>query len=393
MSRWIIAIIVLLLLAGGGYWFTSIPGSATPAGEASLARYQPGPFTVVEETFTVVDETRPMAAYNDFPGADARTLNGGLWLPQGATGPGPLVIYSHGFMSFRQEGLYLSRFLASHGYTVVAIDFPMSGYHAPDGPLLTDVVNQPGDISATLDYLLERNADPADSLYQRIDPDRIAAAGVSLGGMTSLLAGFHRSLLDERIDAIVSIAGPGSMFTADFFARTDLPLLLVYADTDAIVTYEGNALRLQGLYPSATLVTLRGASHAGFAQPSSTIMRFIDNPDGVGCRAVTGELGEIFSAGNDELIAQLGRVEDGILVDTEVSFCDRELPEKAMPAVRQHMFTTLATHAFLESLFNASGTEREDARHYLLEVLARENSAEVAVQAGAIEIASGQPQQ
>ncbi len=393
MSRWIIVLFIILLLVVGGYWFTSIPGRASPAGQESMARYQPGPFTVVSEEFTLVDDSRPMAAYNDFPGADARTLNGEIWRPQGAEGAGPLLVYSHGFMSFREEGLYLSRFLASHGYTVVAVDYPMSGYHAPDGPLLTDVVNQPGDISATLDYLLARSAQPDDSLHGRIDTDRIAVAGTSLGGLTSLLVGFHTRLLDDRIDAVVSVAGPGSLFNVNFFARTDLPLLLVYGDEDAIVTYADNALRLQGFYPAATLVTLHNASHAGFAQPSSTIMRFIANPDSVGCRAVTGALGEIFSAGNEAMIAELGKVEEGIEVDGEVTFCDRALPDKAMPAARQHMFTTLAVHAFLEGLFAASEQERAAARRYLLETLPAENAAEVAVQPGAALLASGQFQE
>ncbi len=393
MSRWMILIIVLVLLGAGGFWFTSIPGTAVPAGEVSQARFQPGPFTITTEEFTIIDDSRGMAAYNDFPGAPQRTLNGEVWRPQGASGSGPLLVYSHGFMSFREEGLYLSRFLASHGYTVVAVDYPMSGYHAPDGPLMTDVVNQPGDISATIDAMLARNKDPDDPLFQRVDENQIAIAGVSLGALTSLLAGFHSRLLDERIDAVVSIAGPGSLFAGGFFARSDLPLLLVYAGADAIVPYEENAIHLQTLYPAATLVTLRGASHAGFAQPSATIMRFIDNPDRVGCRAVTGELGDIFSAGNDALIAQLGTRDEGIDIDGEISFCDKALPEKAMPAARQHMFTTLAVHAFLESQFNQNAASRQQALLYLRDLLAAENPSEVAVNAATVEIASGQLQQ
>jgi predicted dienelactone hydrolase len=382
MSKWLVSIIILLLLGAAGYWFTSIPGTAEPRGQASVARFQVGPFTVLNEELVVVDETRSLPAYNDFAGADARTLNGEMWRPAGATKPGPLVIYSHGFMSFREEGLYLSQFLASHGYTVVAVDYPLTGYHAPDGPLLTDVVNQPGDISATLDYVLARNADPSDVLYQRIDPDQIAVAGVSLGGLTSLLAGFHVSLLDARIDAVVSIASPGSLFTGEFFARTDLPLLLVYGSEDAIVPYADNALWLQQLYPNADLVTLKGASHAGFAQPAATIMRFIDNPDGVGCRAVTSSLGALFTEDNEALFAQLGDMEEGIDMNREMTYCDKALPEKAMPAARQHMFTTLAVHAFLESLFGSSAAGRAEARLYLLETLPAENSREVAVSAG-----------
>jgi dienelactone hydrolase len=245
--------------------------------------------------------------------------------------------------------------------------------------LLTDVVNQPGDISATLDYLLARNNDSSDILYQSLDPDQIAVAGISLGGLTSLLAGFHSSLLDPRIDAVVSIAGPGSLFTEKFFSRDDLPLLLVYGDEDAIVPYSENALRLHEIYPASLLVTLRDASHAGFAQPSATIMRFIDNPDEVGCRAVTGALGAGFSTGEEEFIAQLGDVGEGIEMGKDVSMCDAERVEKAMPAARQHMFTTLAVQAFLDAVFSDSQEDRATAKNYLLEILPGENSAEVKV--------------
>lgn len=384
MPRWLIVTSLILLLCIGGFWFAKIPGTAVPEGPVSQARFQPGPFEVVTEEVTIIDKSRPLPAYNDFPGAEARVLNGEIWRPAGATGPGPLLIYSHGFMSFREEGLYLSVFLASHGYTVAALDFPLSGYHAPDGPLLTDVVNQPGDNSATLDYLLARNSDPSDILYQRLDPDQIAVAGISLGGLTSLLAGFHSRLLDPRIDAVVSIAGPGSLFTEKFFTRTDLPLLLIYGDEDAIVPYKDNALKLHEYYPIATLVTLRGASHAGFAQPSATIMRFIDNPDEVGCRAVTGALGADFSTGSDEFIDHLGDVGEGIEVGKDLSMCDSERVDKTMPAARQHMFTTLAVQAFLDSQFSESQGDRATAKSYLLEVLPRENSAEVKVSPGTV---------
>lgn len=383
MRRWLVVILLVLLFCIGGFWFAKIPGTAVPEGPVSQARFRPGPFEVVSEEITIVDGSRPLPAYNEFPGAEERVLNGEIWRPAGAREYGPLLIYNHGFMSFREEGLYLALFLASHGYTVAAVDFPLSGYYAPDGPLLTDVVNQPGDISATLDYLLARNNDSSDSLYQRLDPDEIAVAGISLGGLTSLLAGFHSRLLDPRIDAVVSIAGPGSLFSEKFFSRNDLPLLLVYGDEDAIVPYGQNALRLHELYPASLLVTLRDASHAGFAQPSATIMRFIDNPDEVGCRAVTSTLGAGFSTSGEEFIAQLGDVGDGVEMGKDLSMCDSERVDKAMPAARQHMFTTLAVKAFLDSLFSHNEDERSSAKNYLLEILPRENSAEVSVSPGA----------
>lgn len=376
-ALWTLAIVAII--GAVGYWFLNVPETPSPHGSVSKARFSPGPYHVVSETFEAVDESRPTPAYKDFPGLPRRVFAGELWRPEGREQPGPLLVYSHGFMSFRQEGLYLHRFLASHGYTVVAVDYPLTGFYAPEGPLMTDVINQPGDISFLIDLVLKRNSDSADSLYQTIDPEKIAVAGVSLGGLTATLATFHRKLRDPRIAASISVAGPTSIFTSEFFAGRETPFLMIYGGGDAIVAYEDNAVPAKEMYPSAVLVKLVDASHAGFAQPSSTLMRFISNPDGIGCRVVTEELSVEVAEQNRDFMAQLGDEGDGIDLDKQIEFCDAELIPVAMKASRQHMFTTLAAHAFLESLFAESPGERGESRTYLLQTLAEENAAEVEV--------------
>lgn len=379
MKKWSIFVLVLAVIGIGGYWFVAIPAESTPNGTESQARFAPGPYQVVSETFTVVDQSRPTMAYNDFPGSPERVLNGGIWRPRDLQRPGPLVIYSHGFMSFRQEGLYLVRFLASHGYTVVAADYPLTGFHAPDGAVMTDIINQPGDISFLIDTLLARNEDSQDALFNTIDPHRIAVAGVSLGGMTSTLASFHQRLLDPRIAATVSIAGPASMFTPEFYTSRQIPYLLVYGDTDSLVNYEQNALPAHRLSGNSILVTLKHASHAGFAQPASTIMRFIENPDVVGCEAVSEEVGTDLTAGKEEFLAALGDVGSGVDMSGDLDFCTSPPIPVAMKASRQHMFTTLAVHAFLDSVFADDTGVRDRARQYLVDTLPAENPGEVAV--------------
>lgn len=379
MKKWPVILLVVAAVASGIYWFVAIPATAVPQGAQSIARFTPGPHPVRSETFTAVDGSRPTAAYKDFPGSAQRTLKAEFWYPADLQQPGPLLIYSHGFMSFRQEGLYLIRFLASHGYTVVAADYPLTGFYAPDGPLMTDVVNQPGDISFLIDTVLGRNKDPGDHLYNTIDPARIAVAGVSLGGLTSTLVSFHRKLLDPRIAAAVSIAGPAVMFKPDFFTSRHIPYLLIYGDTDALVSYRDNALPALAMSSDSILVTLKGASHAGFAQPASTIMRFIDNPDVVGCETVKQEVGDDVTAGSEELLAQLGGTADGVDMSKEMDFCTSPPAPEAMPAARQHMFTTLAVYAFLESVFADSAGTRAEARNYLLHILPAENAEEVTV--------------
>lgn len=371
--------LILALVASAVYWFLAVPASPEPEGDVSAARFTPGPFTVINETFTAVDPSRPTQAYNNFPGLPQRTLEGELWGPADLAAPGPLVVYSHGFMSFRQEGKYLVRFLASHGYTVAAVDYPLSGYKAPDGPLMTDVVNQPGDISFLIDTLLARNGDADDALHGTIDPQRIAVAGVSLGGMTSMLAAYHHRLRDPRIAAVISIAGPTSIFTPAFFADNDLPFLMIYAGDDAIVPYAENATPVLDMAPAATLVTLKGASHAGFAQPASTVMRFVANPDTIGCSVVVANISIEVARQNEAFLQQLSEGEDGVDMDREIEFCKGDLVPETMQAARQHMFTTLAAHAFLDSVFHPDADRAGAARNYLSRIMAAENADEVSV--------------
>jgi predicted dienelactone hydrolase len=379
-TRWLILALVIVAVIGT-YWFLTIPATTSPHGSESKARFTPGPFTIHSESFSAIDKSRSTQAYKTFPGRSQRELEGQLWRPAGLQQPGPLVIYSHGFLSFHQEGLYLARFLASHGYTVLAVNYPLTGFSAPEGALMRDVVNQPGDVSFLIDTLLQRNADPADTLYATIDPQRIAVAGTSLGGLTTLLATFHRQLRDPRIAAAISIAGPTSMFTDGFFSTSDVPLLMVYGDADAIVPYNENATPVLQMYPASILVSLRDASHAGFAQPASTLMRFIANPDVVGCRAVQEGLKDELAAQQDSFTAILGDVTDGVNPDIKVRFCTSAPIPLAMQAARQHMFTSLAAYAFLQSVFADDATVRSAAHHFLLETLPAENSSEVAVSA------------
>ena len=134
MNKWQIILLVLITLGATGYWFAAIPATATPAGKDSNIAYLPGSYKVITDSFEAVDATRKTQPNNDFTGSDSRVFKGKIWRPEGLQQPGPLLVYSHGFMSFHQEGLYLARFLASQGYTVVAVDYPLTNFFAPGKP-------------------------------------------------------------------------------------------------------------------------------------------------------------------------------------------------------------------------------------------------------------------
>ena len=380
MNKWQITLLVLLLLSGASYWLAASPATALPQGSESQRWFTQGKYPVITEAFKAVDETRKTQANNDFAGRDVRVLKGKIWRPQGLQNPGPLLVYSHGFMSFHQEGLYLVRFLASHGYTVVAVNFPLTNFFAPGKPFISDVVNQPGDVSFLISTLLQRNADANDVLHNTIDAKKIAVAGVSLGGMTSTLVTFHRQVRDPRIAAAISIAGPSTMFTTDFFTSTNTPFLMIAGDGDAIVPFDKNAAPIPQKDLGSVLVNLKNASHAGFAQPASTFLRFVSNPDTLGCREVMkGLKNKPAGAKEPEFLPGLDAAKDGIDLSDRSLPCQGEIPASAMPAAQQHMYTTLAAYSFLQSVFADDATARAAARNYLLHTLPAENSSDVAV--------------
>jgi len=317
-----------------------------------------------------VDPSRPTDPNGDFPGAPERKLEGTLWYPEGKPGPHPLIVYSHGFMSMRRENAPLAELLASHGYVVVSVDYPLTNRSAPGGPNVGDAVNQPGDVRFVIDQVL--GWDEGERPFAgTIDRERIGVIGLSLGGLTTTLATFHPRLRDPRIAAAVSIAGPAAFFDERFFATTDVPFLMIAGTKDAMVEFQTNAAPIPEKVASGGLLTVEGASHAGFAAFADMFpLRLLGNPDALGCRALVGNLE---ARGVENPFAKLGGPEDGIVLDPGASLpCRNGAPDEALAAGRQLMITRLAALAFFESRFAKDAAERASQESYLHETLPRD---------------------
>src|SRR5271168_189042 len=223
LTKIFLSLLALLII---GAYFALHPPLDEPAGALSRQMYRRGPHKVSHQPISWMDSSRPTMANRDFKGSGSRELKGGIWLPgdkQGA--PYPLVVYSHGYMSQFKEGEYILDFLASHGYVAVSTDFPLSNGSAPGGAVVSDVVNQPGDISFLIDQMLARSKQPDNMLHGTVDGERIAAVGLSLGGLTTELVGLDPKLRDPRIRAAISMAGPSQFFTSDYFAGDNIPFM------------------------------------------------------------------------------------------------------------------------------------------------------------------------
>ena len=343
----ILVLIVVVLGAGLALALAMSQPTPVPSGSESEARLAPGPYSIQKSEETWVDSTRPTAANGEYAGAADRTFAVALWSPVDAPGPHPLLVYSHGFMSNRHGGSHLAEHMASHGYVVVATDYPLTHFSAPGGPFADDVVNQPADVSFLIDRVLSLGPDER-SFAGGIDRARIGVFGLSLGGLTTTLAAFHPKLGDPRIRAAISIAGPSVMFGPDYFDNADVPFLMIAGTHDAMIQYDTNGAPIPGLIEDGGLVTIEGASHAGFSSMAAGPMRLLGNPDSLGCDSLMANL-EL--AADENPFSDLGGPDEGMVDATGTPLpCEVTFAEAMHPG-RQHMLTTLAVRAFFESHF------------------------------------------
>lgn len=204
-----------------------------------------------------------------------------------ATGPFPLIVFSHGATSHRRSATHLNTHLASHGYVVASADHV--GNTMPDlfhdlaagtAPgtgrsvsLFQSAADRPRDVLQVLDALLG-DADPA--LSGIADPQRVGTCGVSFGGWTSLRV----NSLDRRPRAsfpIVPAWGPGPLKTEQLsdLARLDdwgrdVPTFVLAAERDALILLPALRDLYAKLAGSKRFAVLENAGHVHFVDDPET---------------------------------------------------------------------------------------------------------------------------
>ncbi|MGF1569153.1 MAG: alpha/beta fold hydrolase [Nodosilinea sp.] len=245
--------------------------SIDPAALPDLS--QPGPHSFTRNTITV---TNPALRQTGTGLTVNYDFDVDVYLPQGVSGPVPVVIVSHGFGAVKEDFVFLNEHLASYGYAVLAPDHVGSdlSYRANflGGRLNTllspiEFINRPREISFLIDEL-ERLAATSPDWAAQLNLDQIAVIGDSLGSTTAMaLAGaeitFSRitaacdsdllmlnfaqylecrarylppknyDLSDSRVKAVIAAHLLGSaLYGPEGISQVQIPVLMVSGDRD-----------------------------------------------------------------------------------------------------------------------------------------------------------------
>jgi predicted dienelactone hydrolase len=220
-----------------------------------------------------------------------------LYLPAAAAGTRtlPLVVFSHGIGGSRRGYRYLGAYWASHGYASLHLQHVGSDRSLWTGNVFNlvgrlqgaaqeeEAIARVGDLRFALDQLLSNP-----EVGQRIDHERIVAAGHSYGANTILLAlgarierqGRVVDLAEPRLKAAMLLSAP------PFYGETDVTKILSGIRVPTLhVTATEDIIRIPGYYSGAddriavfeamsgggkVLAVFEGGSHSMFTDRAST---------------------------------------------------------------------------------------------------------------------------
>lgn len=174
-----------------------------------------------------------------------------------ANGRFPVVVFSHGLTGQPADYAPLLTRWAAAGFVVAAPTYPHTSRGATRYEMF-DVINQPADASYVLTEVLALDGRDGDGLRGHLATDRVAAAGHSAGGITTV--GLFTANRDKRLDAGIVLAGSALGF-GTAFAGAAAPQLFVHGQRDNVVSYaDGKAAYDQVPWPKAML-TLPDGDH------------------------------------------------------------------------------------------------------------------------------------
>ncbi|MDA0323881.1 MAG: dienelactone hydrolase family protein [Verrucomicrobia bacterium] len=174
---------------------------------------------------------------------------------QRESGPYPVVVFGHGYLSSPIQYAISFLWLASHGYVVVAPGSAVELFPSHDA--------YADDFSYCLDAVEDLSRSRSSRLYRAIDRSAIGVAGHSMGGGAAILAATR----DRRVGAVAVWAPAETLNVSAIEAAAHLrvPTRIVAASEDVITPVGRHALPFfRNITVPSQIVAIRGASHCGF---------------------------------------------------------------------------------------------------------------------------------
>jgi pimeloyl-ACP methyl ester carboxylesterase len=208
------------------------------------------PLPVASVVLPLVDDSRPTVSGGETL-SSTRALTTWVWYPlDPGGGPWPLVVFAHGYEVGPAPYAALCEAWAAAGYIVAAPEFPLTDEDvAGDWLDEYDIENQPDDVRFVIGSLVA----PDSPLPVRVDPDRLAVAGHSDGGVTAL------GVAVEPLDGLRAVI---ALSAAPVYGSVDNPpILVVQGDEDDISGYESGAEVYGEAVSPRYMLTLLGGGH------------------------------------------------------------------------------------------------------------------------------------
>lgn len=242
-----------------------------------------GPHKVTTKYTTFIDESRQ------------RRIPMAMYYPKGMTekSSSPVVVMSHGLAGNVATYQYFGHHLASHGYTVLQPTHEGSDTKAvfTKTPLFTftqgELKQRAADVEYTLDLVENKDKKLPKELTDSADMKRVALAGHSFGGITTVAMagtdvkddeGKKIPLKDNRIDAFISMSPYGDSLPShllgvdvETYDNINKPILYLSGEKDGLFTFGKGPTVHSGPYQKTATdekyhVVIGGARHAEFAQ-------------------------------------------------------------------------------------------------------------------------------
>lgn len=239
------------------------PGDPTYAVSVSVFTLsEPGKYLCAPHGVASGCIVRSMPLYVFFPavGSAGEVLSNAA--PDRSAGAFPLIVFGNGYLEGVTGYSDLLNYWASRGYIVVAPQFPLSQVDSVGGPWEADILNQPGDLSAAISFMMAQNAASSSTFYRLINTGAIAVVGQSDGADDALAVGYNTCCTDQRVKAVISLSGAElTSFPGKYFTVAGPPLLVVQGTDDEINLPSDSQTVFDAAHPPKYYLSLLGADH------------------------------------------------------------------------------------------------------------------------------------